>query len=178
MKVLVAYETGHGSTEEVAETIAEVMREAGSEVAVRRCREVEDASGYDAFVVGSPISFGKWLRPAVAFLKNNAELLKERPTAVFLMSFSAGFEQYRQEATEKYAPRVVQNVEGLEPVSVGCFGGVLQYPKYSVAIRAMIMALAKSANAPTSGTHDYRDWDEIKAWAAEVHGEFVRRLGE
>ena len=81
MKILVAYETGHGTTAEIAEAIGEVMREAAAEVDVVRCRKVEDVSGYDAFVVGSPIWGFKWLKPATVFLKKNGELLCQRPTS-------------------------------------------------------------------------------------------------
>lgn len=38
MKVLVAYETAHKSTAEVAEAIATTLREGGDEADVARCR--------------------------------------------------------------------------------------------------------------------------------------------
>jgi len=177
MKILVAYETGHGTTAEIAEAIGEVMREAGAEVDVVRCRKVEDASGYDAFVVGSPIWAFKWLKPATAFLKKNAELLCQRPTAIFLTSGAAAEEKGKRMAMDKWVPKILSAVPDLEPVAIGNFAGVYSFPKYNIAMRAVMMAICKSQGAPTSGTVDYRDWDEIKGWAAEVHEAFGERLG-
>ncbi len=177
MKILVAYETGHGSTEETAEVIAEVMREAGSEAEVTRCRKVEDVSGYDAVIVGAPIWYEKWLAPAAKFLKQNAEALCRRPTALFLTSGTASDDKGKQSA-EKYVAKVPRLVPELEPVSVGNFGGVYNFPKYSIPMRAMIAAICKVRGLPTSGVHDYRDWDDIKAWAAEVHKLLAEKLGQ
>ncbi len=178
MKILVAYETGHGSTVEIAETIGELMRQAGSEVEVARCRKVEEVSGYDAVVVGAPIWYAKWLAPARRFLKTNADALCQRPTALFITSGAAADEKAKQYAEEEYVTKVRRLVPDLEAVAIGNFAGVYDFPKYSIPLRVMMAAICKTRGFPTSGTHDFRDWDEIKAWAAEVHGDFVRRLGE
>ncbi len=170
MLVLVAYETAHGSTRETAETIADVLRELGAEVDVIRCRKVESVEGYDAVVVGAPIWFGGFLRPARTFLTTHAEALSEMPVAMFCASFSGAMEKYEKDVTEKYIPKVLKTAPSVEPVDFVSFAGVLNYPKYNVFMRQFVRALCGAGGGPTSGVTDFRDWDAIRAWATKVHG--------
>ena len=56
MKVLIVYETKYGNTKKAAETIGEVIKEAGNEVIVMKVDAVEKDSikNYKAIVIGSP----------------------------------------------------------------------------------------------------------------------------
>ncbi|MHA2127977.1 MAG: flavodoxin family protein [Promethearchaeota archaeon] len=56
MKVLIVYETKYGNTKKAAETIGEVIKEAGNEVTVVKVDAVEmdTIKDYGAFVIGSP----------------------------------------------------------------------------------------------------------------------------
>jgi len=62
--VLVAYATRYGSTLEVAEEIARVLRQSGLLVDDLSVREVKSLDGYRAVVVGVPLYIGKFLRDA------------------------------------------------------------------------------------------------------------------
>ena len=53
MTVLVAYASKHGSTQGIAERIAEKLRQLGKEAEARPAEAVEDPGSYEAFVVGS-----------------------------------------------------------------------------------------------------------------------------
>ncbi len=56
-KVLIAYDSRTGKTEKMAEGIAEGIRIAGHEAALRRITQIKNESelnGYDAYVFGSP----------------------------------------------------------------------------------------------------------------------------
>lgn len=174
MKVLVAYETGHGSTKETAERIAETIREAGVEVDVVRCRQADDVSGYDAFVLGTPIWAQKALGPFRKFMRKHAELLAARPVAVFVTSGAASTEKGKADIASGVIPKVLADAPGLQPVSVGNFAGVLNFPAYNLPMRLVMKAISRSQGGPTTGRHDYRDWDEIIAWAKEVADAFAR----
>lgn len=56
MKVLIVYETKYGNTKKAAETIGEVIKEAGNEVTVVKVDAVEldSIKNYGAIVIGSP----------------------------------------------------------------------------------------------------------------------------
>jgi menaquinone-dependent protoporphyrinogen oxidase len=53
MSILVAYSSKHGATREIAERIAENLREAGQDADARPVREAGDLGDYEGFVLGS-----------------------------------------------------------------------------------------------------------------------------
>ena len=176
MQVLVAYETAHGSTRETAETIADVLRERGAECDVVRCREAESIDGYDAYIVGSAIWALNWLRPARQLVLGNTDTLATAPVAYFCTSASGGRESGRAEVEEKVIPRLRDLAVEVTPVAIGNFGGVINYEAYNLPIRLVMKAILKAKGEPTSGYHDMRDWEQIRAWASEVYDLFAARL--
>jgi hypothetical protein len=84
MTVLVAAASKHGATDEIAERIFGAdLAEHGSDADVKKLDEVENLSGYGAFVLGSAIFFGKWMKEAISFVDAHAGELAERPTWLF-----------------------------------------------------------------------------------------------
>ncbi len=55
MTVLVTYASKHGSTQGIAERIAEKLRQMGKEAETRSVDEVSDPGSYQAFVIGSAV---------------------------------------------------------------------------------------------------------------------------
>src|SRR4051812_11266359 len=82
-KVLVATASRHGATAEIGESIAVLLRGYGLEVDVRRMEDVDTLYPYDAFVLGSAVYMGSWLRTAHRFVDEHAELIRSRPTWLF-----------------------------------------------------------------------------------------------
>ncbi|HEX6383591.1 MAG TPA: flavodoxin domain-containing protein [Anaerolineae bacterium] len=52
--ILVAYATRYGSTQEVAQVVAAMLREGGLEVEIQPMRKVRSLEGYRAVVLGAP----------------------------------------------------------------------------------------------------------------------------
>jgi menaquinone-dependent protoporphyrinogen oxidase len=170
MRVLVAYETAHGSTEEIAEAMVEALRECGAEADVIRCREVRDIEDYDAFIVGAPVWGGNWLKPARAFVKRFEETLAERPITYFHTSGAAGEPDQRDEVVRIMNERLPEYAPSVAPVDVAAFGGVIDYDNYNFALKLVLKAVIGRGGGPTSGRHDMRDWDAIHRWAREMCG--------
>ena len=84
MKVLVTAASKHGTTAEIAEEIAKVLRAAQLEVDVIPPDDVQTIVDYDAVVLGSGVYAGHWMQPARAFAERHAVALQE--TTVFLFS--------------------------------------------------------------------------------------------
>jgi menaquinone-dependent protoporphyrinogen oxidase len=78
-QVLVAYATKYGATQEIAEKIGEVLRQAGLPAQVLPADQIGDLSAYDAVVLGSAVYAGQWRKEAVEFLETNQGALAERP---------------------------------------------------------------------------------------------------
>lgn len=84
-KVLVAYTTKAGSTQEIAQAIAARLREKGLEVEIQPMKKVSDLSGYTAVVLGAPLYMFHLLKDAPQFLSRNRKYLVEKPTAFFTL---------------------------------------------------------------------------------------------
>lgn len=163
-RILVTYATRAGSTAEVAESIAEVLRTTGATVDVLPIKAAPDLNDYEGVIVGSAIRMGHWLPEAVAFVKANRWILSYIPTAYFAVS------AFLREDT----PEMRQQVQGyldpvcamLEPTSVGLFAGKIDYHKLSWFDRT----IAKAGSVPEG---DWRNWDAIRKWARELQPSLV-----
>ena len=85
-KVLVAYASKRGATVEIAEAIAEKLRERHLVVDCRPARSVENLFGYDAVIIGSAVYFNRWRPDAMRFLRRHASRLADLP----FWTFSSG----------------------------------------------------------------------------------------
>jgi menaquinone-dependent protoporphyrinogen IX oxidase len=81
------YATRHGSTREVADAVAEVLRAAFAEVDVREAGAAPPPAGYDAVVVGGPMIMG-WHKEARKYLKRHKDQLGAVPFALFVTAAS------------------------------------------------------------------------------------------
>jgi menaquinone-dependent protoporphyrinogen oxidase len=155
--ILVAYASRYGSTKEISEEIAATLSEEGMDVEVKNVIDITDLTGYKGVVIGSPIYMGKWLPEAVDFLQVHQEQLRMMPVAVFAVGFSMKdpSDENRQRAKASLAairPYV-------HPFDVGIFAGKLVINDLSDADRDIIrMAQGEEG--------DFRNWDEITAWAS------------
>ncbi len=161
VQVLVAYGSKYGATAEIAERIGQVLRAAGVQADVRPASEVKDLAPYGAFVVGSGIYAGQWVKGAASFLKRNAEALRGRP----LWLFSSGPTGPGDPAELLQGWRLPEGLkplaEGLQPRDIALFGGAMDAEKLSFIERLMIRML----KAPVG---DFRDWDAIASWASSI----------
>lgn len=158
-KLLVAYATKAGSTEEVARAVAKVFEERGWIVDARNVAEVASLGGYSAAVVGAPINSMRWLPAAAAFVAANAAALSAIPTALFYLSyvqFADGRESWKR-SIKKGMDALADSVKAR---AVGAFGGKVEGPMPPPA--RFIFGTRKDAPP------DLRDWDAIRAWAAEI----------
>jgi menaquinone-dependent protoporphyrinogen oxidase len=158
-KVLVAYATKAGSTAEVAQAIAEVLRGKGENVDVAPVKEVKDLSPYRAVIAGSAIRMGSWLPEAVDFVAKNQAALAKVPTAFFLVS------GYLKDDTPEMRAKVSAFLDPVramvKPGKEGMFAGKMDYSKITFLDR-LIAKMVKSVEG------DWRNWDQIRAWAADA----------
>ena len=156
-RVLVAYSSKMGSTAEIAEAIGDELRKSGAEVDVSDARTALPPLEYDAVVLGSGVYAGRWLKPARRYLKQNRRQLAGRPTWLFQSGpIGRGDQTARTEASGKVIS--IANELGIEPPVV--FGGNLDPARAKGRIAKWV------ANSDAAG--DYRDWGQIRGWAASI----------
>jgi menaquinone-dependent protoporphyrinogen oxidase len=158
MTILVTYATKHGSTREVAETIAAGLRERGLRAEVRAAADANDIAGFEGVVVGGALYMGRWHADARRFLRRHRKALADLPLAVFAMGPLTTTEK-DVAASRRQLDHALARVSEVEPVSIGIFGGVVDPAK----LRFPFSSMAAS---------DARDWDAITRWADEVADAF------
>ncbi|MGO8686451.1 MAG: flavodoxin domain-containing protein [Candidatus Dormibacteria bacterium] len=177
MSVLVAYATRYGATRGIAERIAAKLTDAGQKVDVRAVGEIGDASGYDAFVIGSATYMGSWLRDARAFTHSHEELLSLKQVWLF----SSG--PLGTETTDAQGRDVAVAAAPKEFVRLGTavgardervFFGALDRAKLRGAHR-LIERLPGGSKLLVEG--DFRDWQAVDAWAEGIAREVAPPAG-
>lgn len=169
-RVLVAYATKYGATAEIAEKIGEVLRQAGLDADVQPADRVHDLTPYRAVVLGSAVYAGQWRKEAATFLEKNEQALSERPVWLF----SSG-------PTGEGDPVQLLNgwrfPEALQPIAdrigardIVLFHGVIDMQEINLPEKLIVKALKAPAG-------DFRDWDAISAWAADI-AEALQQQGE
>lgn len=83
MTVLVTYASKYGGTAGIAEHIAETLNAAGVEAVARPITPNAELAEYDAFVLGSALYIGSWLKEALRFARQHRDTLASRPTWLF-----------------------------------------------------------------------------------------------
>ena len=160
-KVLVAYASKYGSTQEVAEAIAETLRKSGIEVDLQPMRKVRTLDGYGSVVLGAPLYFGLWHKDALNFLSRNQDALAQRPVAIFALGPNSNDEKEMQ-GSRAQLDKELAKFPWLTPVVIEVFGG-----KYPSRLRFPESLIASLPASPLHGmpASDVRDWTAIRAWA-------------
>jgi menaquinone-dependent protoporphyrinogen oxidase len=157
-RVLVVVATKHGATRGIAEAIARELAD-GDEGLTVVLQDVEHApapTGFDAVVVGSAVYAGRWREPARDWVGAHAAALRERPVWLF-SSGPIGSPPFPPEEPHDVGP--LTQLVGARGHQV--FAGRLDKDLLNFGERAMVTAM----RAPLG---DFRDWDAVRAWAADV----------
>lgn len=168
-KILIAYATMSGSTQEIAEFVARELAGLGLAVELRPCRAIKDLKEYGAFVIGAPLYMFHLHKDAVHFLHRHQKCLASLPVAIFAGGpYGPNVEKDSIEVRKNLSAELAK-FSWLQPVSVQIVGGrfdptLLRFP-YN-----LIPALKQ---APAC---DARDWEEIRAWSQSLPGQFSRSV--
>jgi len=188
-KILVTYATMAGSTAEVAQVVGEELAKTGLQVDVLPLEQVKDLEGYAGVVVGAPMIMG-WHRAAQRFLRRHRDAFQRIPLAAFVMAISltktdvkdlgnvlvivdeklprepekAGSLSFKERyaSLSNYLKPILKAVRPAKPVSIGVFGGRLEYGrlKWWAVLFVMLIIQARAG--------EKRNWDAIRHWAASL----------
>lgn len=162
MRVLVSAASKHGATAELADRLGKALhvelraRQVESVVDVVAPEQVRAVSEYDAAIIGSAVYVGHWL-DAARQLAKHPEL---RRMPVWLFS-SGPVGDPLKPAENPTDVATLMDATGARGYRV--FGGRLARTDLGFAERAVVRAL----RVPEG---DYRDWDALTGWAAEIAG--------
>lgn len=156
--ILVAYATKHGSTREVAEAIAGVLRDRGAHVTVQLADEITNLDGFSAIVLGGALYTGRWHRDARHVLARFEGRFAGRQLAIFALGPKSTAPEDIADSRSQL-DHTLDRFPEIKPVSVAVFGGVIDPTRLHFPFSHM----------PAS---DARDWREIRRWAKELAEKF------
>ncbi|GAA3760371.1 flavodoxin domain-containing protein [Salinactinospora qingdaonensis] len=160
MRILIGYASQHGSTREIAERIAQRLRDGGHNADAQELTGAGDAAGYEAFVIGSAIHGGDWLPPAIEYVNRNADLLAARP----LWLFSVGMASVVGGWFEKHVrdPKAVATFRTtIRSREHHLFAGAIRHDHFPPIGRVFYRLMRGRYG-------DFRDWADVDAWAESI----------
>jgi menaquinone-dependent protoporphyrinogen oxidase len=156
MRVLVIVSSRHGSTDEIGDAVAEVLRERGHEVERLAPADVSSFDDVDAVVLGSAIYMSQWLEPARDLIARHADELRRLPVWMF-SSGPVGPEAAPGSATA----RIHALLEAVEPLDYQVFSGVVDRSVLNLRERSIVRMVGAVEG-------DFRDWTAVRGWAAAI----------
>jgi menaquinone-dependent protoporphyrinogen oxidase len=179
LKTLLVYGTRYGATAGTSEEISKVLEAEGFEVKVVNAKEdkIKDISPYELIIVGSGMQFARWTGEAEDFLKRFQKELAQKKVALFISTMKTVTEREGKtqelEKTRKMELEDKATKHNLQPISLGFFGGVLDFNKMNIITRKTLGFLRPQLEKDgfkesPSGVYELRDWEEIRLWAKEL----------
>jgi menaquinone-dependent protoporphyrinogen oxidase len=160
-RVLVACATTFGSTREIAERLATILREYAMVADVRSVDDATDVMSYNAVVLGSPVMNGSWLPGALRFVEVHHSALLARRVWLFSVG-TFGDSHVLLGSLMKKEPKGIGELQrALRPCDYRVFAGVIDRSRWS-RFGGVILYLF--------GGHfgDNRDWPAIEAWGRRI----------
>lgn len=179
-RVEIVYASRHGGTAGIAERIADVLRREGNEVLLANAAERPDPAGFDAYVVGSGVYMGSWLKEGTDWLERHEAVLATRPVWLFSSGPLPGSSKEAPDAdplSNALGPidgpgsggrkKIDAISAAIKPRGHGVFQGAFdpKDPPKSMSERLVRMMPAAKSILPPG---DFREWDVIEAWARTV----------
>jgi menaquinone-dependent protoporphyrinogen oxidase len=186
--VLVVYASRHGGTRGIAERIAATLTDAGIQARATSAETARDVAVADAYVIGSGVYMGSWLKEGTDFISHYAETLATRPVWLF----SSGPLKGSTAKTEGLSAEEA----ALGPLDGPGSGGRKKVAELSALIHArenrVFFGAYNPADPPKAIAErfvrlmpaskgllppgDYREWDVIDAWARVIARELREKV--
>jgi menaquinone-dependent protoporphyrinogen oxidase len=186
--VLVVYASRHGGTRGIAERISEVLRSEHIHATATSTDLAGDVGRADAFVIGSGVYMGSWLKEGSEFLVRHQAMLANRPTWLFssgpLRGSTAG-KPGSDPLTDALGPEEGAGSGGRRKIeelsrAIGIREHRIFYgafdpnePPRTMPERLVRMMPASKGMLPPG---DFREWDAIEAWAREIARDLAARI--
>lgn len=170
MCVLVVYASRHGATRGIAERIAATLRQSALEVTVQPAEYADSPADYDAVVIGSALYLFHWQKEATEFVRHNRATLAERPVWLFSSGplGTATTDAQGRDVRAVAGPRELPEFQAaLNLRDHRVFFGAFDPQGKPVGLVERVVHLLPAARTAFPAG-DFRDWQEIETWAADI----------
>jgi menaquinone-dependent protoporphyrinogen oxidase len=173
-KVLILYGTRYGTTKEISEEIEKVILDNGittesfnlNEV---KLKEIPPLDHYDGIIIGTGIKMGMWTKTVKNFVQKRETELKKKETSLGFYVCCGEAKDDINGAIDKYINSKLEKT-GIQSAIIDAFGGAYDLREGSLVtgmMRKIVIGIMKKEEGiedPDGKLHDYRDWDQIKAF--------------
>ncbi|WP_043498266.1 flavodoxin domain-containing protein [Georgenia sp. SUBG003] len=167
MRILVVVASKHHATAEIGDAIVDELRAARHEAKRVAPEEVRSLDGVDAVVLGSAVYMTQWMESMRSLVARLGDELHRLP----VWAFSCGLAGVASSGRVQDPVRASSVIRQLDPVAYTTFAGRLD-PSVLVLRERSVVRLS---GAPEG---DYRDWNEIRAWARGIVRELDAHLAQ
>jgi menaquinone-dependent protoporphyrinogen oxidase len=182
MRVLIVYESGYGQAEKVARALAGAIRGEGHDAEVARASSRPSLTGVDAVIAGGSVRIGNHQRELVRFCRERRDELVRLPSAFYSVSVSARrrFGAGQREVAKALSRFIAQT--GWTPRELWPIAGALNYTRYTLPIKAMLVLISLMSGGDTDASrdHEYTDWAAVESLGirfARAHAPVSRSHG-
>lgn len=140
MKTAIIYASKYGTTEKVAVTIAEKLREKNEvELFSLKQKANPDLSSYGIVILGTPIYAGKASKKMMTFFQKNEQALLRKKTGLFVCGMEPSRAKRQKELEDAYPDGLVKNA-----FASGFLGGAFIFERMNFIERIIINKIAKT----------------------------------
>ena len=159
MKTVIIYASKHGTTEKVAHSIAEKLKET-NEVKLFSLKNNPnpDISGFELVILGSSVYAGKASGKMKAFCKANESVLLQKKTGLFVCGMHPDKEQQEKELKDAYS-EILQE----KSIATGFLGGAFLFEQMNFIERSIIKKIAKTTTSVRQ-----IDWEAIDGFVKKL----------
>ena len=162
-KILIVYASKYGASTEIADKIADELRQSGLQVDLVPAKTAKYLEPYGAVIIGTAAYMFRWRSEAVSFLKNNENVLSNMPVWIFSSGPLGKGDPVELSRGQLY-PRALQPlISRIKPRDVAVFHGSLDMAKLNFFERFMFRRAIDVQG-------DFRDWNMISSWAKTIAG--------
>ncbi|MGI9275546.1 MAG: menaquinone-dependent protoporphyrinogen IX dehydrogenase [Endozoicomonas sp.] len=168
-RIVLLYMSREGQTRKIMDRMAGVLSSRGHEcsvVAVDAMPAHFSLSGFDAFVLGCSIRYGKHHQAFCDYVEANAAQLNSKPVYFFSVNLTARKPHRSQPHNNRYLVKYLAR-SALVPDQVEVFAGALKYSTYDLFNKCMIQLIMKLTGGSTDTSQDieFTNWRRVIAFA-------------
>ena len=169
MNVLVTYSSGYGSTKEVAEKIAGVLKkECSITITISSIDVVEEIDQYDGIVIGSSVRADLPLANVRDFLARERRILPLKKVAFFAVCLAAACEDGRMDIINNFINPLFKKYPDIHLIESEAFAGKVNFEQMNPVMQELTKTVLKRKGIDASSSVDIRNWDYIEAWSKNL----------
>ena len=178
-RVLIAYGTRSGATEEIAQEIAKTLNEKGLKTQIlnlgdTKTKHWQCADDFEGILIGTSLRINKWKKEVKSFISKNIKELEDETKKLGFFTCSGEGASNPDKARDAILTRLMDEF-GIKPDIHDAFGGLIDLSEDSnlsgITKKMLRMAAPEMESdgikLDLEGRNDFRDWDQIHSFVED-----------